>query len=181
MYDNVICSTIWCLTCLVIGWHNWEDPDVCAVDVFTSGFSICYRAIGTVFLFVATALYILVFRRARQKLAEMTRDIERFHGRHQALQNEITRSRSIGMILGVFIICWLPFVISAPLQLFVSSRDLIIAHKIGVLCGILNSALNPGIYGLRSKEFKQGFKKLKRRINRKCNRFEYRATGPAQP
>ena len=161
----------------IIGWHAWKDPDVCEVDVFDNGFAAFYVVCGTAMLFVATTLYILVIRRARQQLAQITREIERFHGHHQALRDEITRSKSIGMIFGVFIICWFPFVILAPLHIFYSSHDLIIAHNISVSFGMLNSALNSAIYGLICKEFQQGFKKLKYQATCKCCQFKIHTHG----
>ena len=153
---------------------------MCDVTAFSSGFSVFYICGGTTLLFVATTLYILVLRRARQQLAQITREIERFHGRQQALQDEITRSRSIGYIFGVFIVCWFPFVIMAPLHLFYSLEDLVVAHEISVSFGMLNSSLNCFVYGLRNKEFQQGFKKLKSHINRQCCRCQAKVAAVVQ-
>ncbi|KAH9282555.1 5-hydroxytryptamine receptor [Echinococcus granulosus] len=67
--------------------------------------------------------------------------------------------RTLAIITGCFVLCWLPFNIHALLSPFFGR-----IHPIGVSVllwlGYLNSLLNPIIYTIFSKDFRSAFRRI---------------------
>ncbi|XP_052768446.1 octopamine receptor-like [Mya arenaria] len=64
------------------------------------------------------------------------------------------------IVLGLFILCWLPYVLIGGILLFKSTPRLEFAQNCSVALGLLNSAMNWMIYGYRNKEFHRGFRRI---------------------
>uniref|UniRef100_A0A4W3ISK1 Adrenoceptor alpha 1D n=1 Tax=Callorhinchus milii TaxID=7868 RepID=A0A4W3ISK1_CALMI len=67
-------------------------------------------------------------------------------------------AKTLGIVVGVFILCWLPFFIVLPLVTF--CRRLKCFFKVIFWLGYFNSCINPIIYPCSSKEFKRAFIRL---------------------
>lgn len=73
-------------------------------------------------------------------------------------KSERKASTTLGIIVGAFIICWLPFFMLALIRPFYKSDD--IPHSVSSLflwLGYCNSALNPIIYAIFNKEIRKPF------------------------
>ena len=140
------------------GWNQWEVIGVCSVKAFSRGYCALYIILNVAFISVSVVLYVLVMRQACRQLTRITQEAERFHSHDNRLRKEVTRSRIMWIILGVFILCWLPFTIVAPLHFFLNNPAIAQAHHITLTVGIFNSALNCIIYGLRSRDFRIGIR-----------------------
>ena len=78
-------------------------------------------------------------------------------------QRSRTRSaaRTLGLIIGGFVFCWLPFFMLATILPFCSACEVPpIAMSIVLWLGYSNSLLNPAIYAIWDKNFRRSFKRL---------------------
>lgn len=78
-----------------------------------------------------------------------------------SLTRERRAARTLGIIMGVFVVCWLPFFVLYVVIPFCSSCCL--SNKfINFITwlGYINSALNPLIYTIFNMDFRRAFKKL---------------------
>uniref|UniRef100_A0A8C1TGU6 Adrenoceptor alpha 1Bb n=1 Tax=Cyprinus carpio TaxID=7962 RepID=A0A8C1TGU6_CYPCA len=67
-------------------------------------------------------------------------------------------AKTLGVVVGMFTLCWLPFFLTLPIVAFnVSLRPPETIFKIIFWLGYLNSCLNPIIYPCYSREFKLAF------------------------
>ncbi|XP_062857109.1 5-hydroxytryptamine receptor 1E [Trichomycterus rosablanca] len=69
-------------------------------------------------------------------------------------------ARTLGLILGAFIICWLPFFIKELLLALKVMRPMPLVSDFLTWLGYLNSLINPLLYTSFNDDFKQAFKKL---------------------
>jgi hypothetical protein len=86
-----------------------------------------------------------------------------------SLTRERRLSRTLGIIISVFLLCWLPFFVVYILAAFIEVSEYI-KEPIPTFIlwlGYINSAVNPLIYTVFNVEFRTAFKRLLfRRINR---------------
>ncbi|XP_055501403.1 alpha-1A adrenergic receptor-like [Leucoraja erinacea] len=70
-------------------------------------------------------------------------------------------AQTLGIVVGVFILCWLPFFTILPLGAFFPSiKPPDVVFKVIFWLGYFNSCINPIIYPCSSKEFKRAFTRL---------------------
>ncbi|EPY85905.1 alpha-1B adrenergic receptor [Camelus ferus] len=70
-------------------------------------------------------------------------------------------AKTLGIVVGMFILCWLPFFIALPLgSLFSALKPPDAVFKVVFWLGYFNSCLNPIIYPCSSKEFKRAFVRI---------------------
>uniref|UniRef100_A0A3Q4BPW6 G-protein coupled receptors family 1 profile domain-containing protein n=1 Tax=Mola mola TaxID=94237 RepID=A0A3Q4BPW6_MOLML len=72
-------------------------------------------------------------------------------------------AKTLGVVVGMFILCWLPFFLALPIGSLNSSlRPPATFFKVIFWLGYFNSCLNPIIYPCYSREFKQAFIRILR-------------------
>ncbi|NXR07051.1 ADA1A protein, partial [Semnornis frantzii] len=72
-------------------------------------------------------------------------------------------AKTLGIVVGCFILCWLPFFVVMPLgSFFPAIKPPDTLFKITFWLGYLNSCINPIIYPCSSKEFKKAFQNVLR-------------------
>ncbi|XP_075399294.1 alpha-1B adrenergic receptor isoform X2 [Tenrec ecaudatus] len=70
-------------------------------------------------------------------------------------------AKTLGIVVGMFILCWLPFFIALPLgSMFSTLKPPDTVFKVVFWLGYFNSCLNPIIYPCSSKEFKRAFLRI---------------------
>lgn len=70
-------------------------------------------------------------------------------------------ARTLGLIIGGFVLCWLPFFLIATMQPFCSHCKVPkLLFSIVLWLGYSNSLLNPAIYAIWDKKFRRSFKRL---------------------
>ncbi|XP_054252603.1 alpha-1A adrenergic receptor [Indicator indicator] len=72
-------------------------------------------------------------------------------------------AKTLGIVVGCFVLCWLPFFVVMPLgSFFPAIKPPDTLFKITFWLGYLNSCINPIIYPCSSKEFKKAFQNVLR-------------------
>ncbi|XP_026851886.1 5-hydroxytryptamine (serotonin) receptor 1A b [Electrophorus electricus] len=103
-------------------------------------------------------------------LPNTTNTLPLFENRHEknseakrklALARERKTVKTLGIIMGTFILCWLPFFIKALVMPFCSSCEMPVwLRDVINWLGYSNSLLNPIIYAYFNKDFQSAFKKI---------------------
>lgn len=82
----------------------------------------------------------------------------RWHAKR--FRTEAKATKTVGIIVGGFILCWLPFFTVYLIMGFCGDCIPELLFKVFFYLGYCNSALNPVIYGMVSKDFRFAFKKI---------------------
>ncbi|CAL1274152.1 unnamed protein product [Larinioides sclopetarius] len=82
----------------------------------------------------------------------------RWHAKR--FRTEAKATKTVGIIVGGFILCWLPFFTVYLIMGFCETCIPEVLFKVFFYLGYCNSALNPIIYGIISKDFRAAFKKI---------------------
>ena len=86
-------------------------------------------------------------------------------------------TRTLGIIILVFLICWLPFCIAWPLNTFCECIN-VRFYDFTYWAAYINSTLNPFLYFAINRDFRSALKRVmmkyfsKPRINRRCHRTD---------
>ncbi|CAB3367135.1 Hypothetical predicted protein [Cloeon dipterum] len=75
----------------------------------------------------------------------------------QRFRNDYKAAMTVGLIMGSYLVCWLPFFVVEILHSFNQNCCSDLAFKVGIWMGFVNSALNPIIYGLMDKKIRAAF------------------------
>ncbi|XP_015187580.1 PREDICTED: 5-hydroxytryptamine receptor 2B-like [Polistes dominula] len=76
-------------------------------------------------------------------------------------KREKKAAKTLAIITGAFVLCWLPFFLLALLRVICSECEIPdIVYSVFLWLGYFNSTLNPVIYTVFSPEFRQGFKRM---------------------
>lgn len=78
------------------------------------------------------------------------------------LNKEKKAAKTVGIIVGCFIFCWAPFFTVYLIDAFCNDCTPVLLFTIFFWLGYCNSAVNPCIYALCSRDFRYAFKKLLR-------------------
>ncbi|XP_054165234.1 muscarinic acetylcholine receptor M1-like [Oppia nitens] len=80
------------------------------------------------------------------------------------LRQEKKAARQLGVILGAFILCWMPYIITFIVTAHCPDCVSSTVHQVAIWLGYVNSFLNPFLYALCNENFKQAFKKMLGRV-----------------
>lgn len=94
----------------------------------------------------------------RQIFTRMSKRNARWHAKR--FRTEAKATKTVGIIVGGFILCWLPFFTVYLIMGFCGSCIPNLLFKVFFYLGYCNSAINPLIYGMVSKDFRFAFKKI---------------------
>ncbi|XP_067253250.1 alpha-1A adrenergic receptor [Chanodichthys erythropterus] len=85
-------------------------------------------------------------------------------------------AKTLGIVVGCFVLCWLPFFIVLPIRsIFPSHRPPDTVFKITFWLGYFNSCLNPIIYPCFSQEYKKAFQNV---LHGRCLSRRHRTWSP---
>ncbi|XP_018584792.2 5-hydroxytryptamine receptor 1F-like [Scleropages formosus] len=97
----------------------------------------------------------------RVRITPQSPKVKSFKGRRFSVTRERKAATMLGLILGAFIICWLPFFLKEVIvnTCCTCSTSTEVANFLAWL-GYLNSLINPLIYTVFNEDFKKAFQKL---------------------
>ncbi|XP_053306898.1 beta-1 adrenergic receptor [Spea bombifrons] len=185
---GIVC-TVWAISALVSflpimmhWWRDTDDPEAlrcyddpgCCDFVTNRAYAIASSIISFYIpLVVMIFVYSRVFKIAKKQLKKIDRCEGRFY-HHQTLSHARSSRRrlskmlaakeqkalkTLGIIMGTFTLCWLPFFLANIVNVFYRN---LIPDKLFLFLnwlGYVNSAFNPIIY-CRSPDFRKAFKRL---------------------
>ncbi|XP_037121916.1 alpha-1A adrenergic receptor-like isoform X1 [Syngnathus acus] len=94
------------------------------------------------------------------------------------LPREEKAAKTLGVVVGCFVLCWLPFFLVLPIgSMFPSWKPPETVFKITFWLGYFNSCINPIIYPCFSQEFKRAFHNV---LHGRCRRNS-QTQGPHSP
>lgn len=176
----IFIGTVWILSALIsfvpthLGWHESQagqnstsDTELCIFDL-----NPIYAVVSSTISFyipciVMVSIYIRLYVYARRhvEIIRKTHTAERFHTGNGAAKSGYKVSDhkaavTLGIIMGVFLLCWVPFFIVNPIAAFCSTCIPKLVFQILTWCGYVNSCLNPIIYSIFNTEFRYAFRRI---------------------
>ncbi|XP_064485285.1 histamine H1 receptor-like [Ornithodoros turicata] len=76
------------------------------------------------------------------------------------LRQQKKAARQLGVIMGAFVLCWLPYIITFIVTAYCGECISAKVHTVTMWLGYLNSTMNPFLYALCNANFKRAFKKM---------------------
>ncbi|XP_030629833.1 beta-1 adrenergic receptor [Chanos chanos] len=183
---KVLVCGVWAISALVsfppilMHWSRddeetscYDNPECC--DFVTNrAYAIASSVISFYLpLVVMVFVYVRVYKEAKKQLRKIDQCEGRFYNNHGVSKYKSNRKRpskilamkeqkalkTLGIIMGTFTLCWLPFFIVNVVRVFCAElvdKNLFVFFN---WLGYVNSAFNPIIY-CRSPDFRKAFKRL---------------------
>ncbi|KAM6984820.1 sphingosine 1-phosphate receptor 3 [Aplochiton taeniatus] len=138
----------------ILGWNCLDNlPDCSTVlPLYTKKYVAFCITIFIVLLMAISVLYARIYALVKSSSRKVTK--------HSTSEHAMSLLRTVVIVVGVFIACWMPiFIILLVDVACVAPRRCPILYKADwfVALAILNSALNPVIYTLASREMRRAF------------------------
>lgn len=133
----------------IIGWNCIGNLDECSFvfPLYAKKYILFVVTIFTAILLSIVIFYVRIYCVVKSSHAEI------------AAPQTLALLKTVTIVLGVFIICWLPAFTILLMDVSCKRKSCSILYKADYFFGLatLNSALNPIIYTLRSKEMRREF------------------------
>ena len=143
----------------IIGWNNYSGGEVRQCfdrNIWPQGYIqwINGQFVGLIILNIICYAVVarVAINKARQRSSRA--NVAQRAQRAKDLQNIIT----MVIILGMFALCWLPYVVMFIVVQFWDTRQSDYIRRVSLIPGLLNSALNWIVYGYRNMEYRKAFK-----------------------
>nr|8THK_R Chain R, Endolysin,Alpha-1A adrenergic receptor [synthetic construct]8THL_R Chain R, Endolysin,Alpha-1A adrenergic receptor [synthetic construct] len=165
---------VWALSLVIsigplFGWRQPapEDETICQINE-EPGY-VLFSALGSFYLPLAIILvmycrvYVVAKRESRGLKSGLKTDKSHFSVRLLKFSREKKAAKTLGIVVGCFVLCWLPFFLVMPIgSFFPDFKPSETVFKIVFWLGYLNSCINPIIYPCSSQEFKKAFQNVLR-------------------
>uniref|UniRef100_A0A3P8XFK6 G-protein coupled receptors family 1 profile domain-containing protein n=1 Tax=Esox lucius TaxID=8010 RepID=A0A3P8XFK6_ESOLU len=104
---------------------------------------------------VMLAAYWKIYRAAKRQAMQINSSKEQRH--RNAMRRERKAAQTLGIIMGVFLLFWLPFFTVNIVDPFVDHGTAAEVWEVFLWLGYVNSSLNPFLYGLFNRSFRRAF------------------------
>lgn len=167
-------SCLWCL-----GWNSTGSSNVCPEGmtkclfegVVTLEYMVYFNFFGCVLvpLLIMLIIYIHIFMAARRQLRLKVAHAPTPGAKslsssscRSTLQKEVHAAKSLAIIVGLFVICWLPLHIINCFNHLCQDcgRPHLWVMNVAIILSHANSVVNPLIYAYRIREFRLTFRRI---------------------
>ncbi|KAM6904553.1 lysophosphatidic acid receptor 2a [Xenentodon cancila] len=159
-------------------WNCECDLDGCSTvaPLYSRNFLIFWAILNLLTFFIMVAMYARIFiyvKRQSRYTSQHTSEM-----RHN--QSIVNLMKTISMVLGAFVICWTPGLMTLLLEgLMREASNANTYEKFCLVIAECNSLVNPIIYSLRDDEMRRTFKWILCYLCRRCA-HEQRGTSPTE-
>uniref|UniRef100_A0A3B3ZTV8 G-protein coupled receptors family 1 profile domain-containing protein n=1 Tax=Periophthalmus magnuspinnatus TaxID=409849 RepID=A0A3B3ZTV8_9GOBI len=154
---GLVPSTFWNCEC------DWNDCSTVA-PLYSRRFLIFWAVLNLLTFFIMVAMYTRIFCYVRYQ--------SRYSSRHTSSQAVDNLMKTIFLILGAFVICWTPGLVTLLLDGLLGKASHANAfEKFCLVIAECNSMVNPIIYSLRDEEMRSTFKSILCCLCRGCSGF----------
>ncbi|XP_038844713.1 sphingosine 1-phosphate receptor 3 [Salvelinus namaycush] len=137
----------------ILGWNCLDNlPDCSTVlPLYTKKYVAFCIIIFMALLLAMSVLYIRIYMLVRTSSRNVTK--------HSNSEHSMTLLRTVIIVVGVFIACWMPIFVLLLIDVACEHRCCAILYKADyfIALAVLNSAMNPVIYTLASREMRRAF------------------------
>ncbi|KAJ0001282.1 hypothetical protein NQD34_006302 [Periophthalmus magnuspinnatus] len=152
---GLVPSTFWNCEC------DWNDCSTVA-PLYSRRFLIFWAVLNLLTFFIMVAMYTRIFCYVRYQ--------SRYSSRHTSSQAVDNLMKTIFLILGAFVICWTPGLVTLLLDGLLGKASHANAfEKFCLVIAECNSMVNPIIYSLRDEEMRSTFKSILCCLCRGCS------------
>lgn len=138
-----------------LGWNCLDNMASCStvLPLYDKSYVAFCISVFSALLVAIVILYIRIYRL-------VTSSGRRVSGRPS--ERSLALLRTVVIVLGLFVMCWAPLFLLLLLDVGCSPRDCPVLYQVDwfIALAVLNSALNPLIYTLSSKEMRVAFFRL---------------------
>ncbi|CAN2387850.1 7 transmembrane receptor (rhodopsin family) [Pristimantis euphronides] len=133
--------------------------------VVTMTYMVYFNFFGCVLLplLIMLGIYIKIFMVARKQLRQIELKCVGSDNSRTTLQKEVNAAKSLAIIVGLFVFCWLPIHILNCITLFdpnFSNEKPEWAMSLAIILSHANSVVNPIIYAYKIRDFRYTFRKI---------------------
>ncbi|XP_032392461.1 sphingosine 1-phosphate receptor 5a [Etheostoma spectabile] len=147
----------------VLGWNCMGRLDQCStvLPLYAKSYILFCITVFSAILMSIVVLYVRIFRIVKSNTHRLA-SVPQRKGLYRKSQKYMALLKTVTIVLGVFIMCWLPLFILLLLDFFSPAKSCGVLFKADYFLGIamLNSLLNPIIYTLTSKDMRKAILRL---------------------
>lgn len=147
----------------ILGWNCIGKLKQCStvLPLYAKSYILFNITIFTAILMAIVVLYVRIFRIVKSNTQRLGSGPQR-KGLYRKSQKYLALLKTVTIVLGVFIACWLPLFILLLLDFFCPATKCQVLFKADYFLGIamFNSLLNPIIYTLTSKDMRRAILRL---------------------
>ncbi len=147
----------------IMGWNCIGNLDECStvLPLYAKSFILFCITVFTLVLMSIVVLYVRIFRIVKFNTQRLGCSPQR-KGLARKSQKYLALLKTVTIVLGVFIACWLPLFALLLLDFCCPAQSCKVLYKADYFLGIamINSLLNPIIYTLTSKDMRRAILRL---------------------
>lgn len=147
----------------ILGWNCIGKLNQCStvLPLYAKSYILFNVTIFTAILMAIVVLYVRIFRIVKSNTQRLG-SVPQRKGLYRKSQKYLALLKTVTIVLGVFIACWLPLFILLLLDFFCPAKSCQVLFKADYFLGIamFNSLLNPIIYTLTSKDMRRAILRL---------------------
>ncbi len=147
----------------IMGWNCIGNLDECStvLPLYAKSFILFCITVFTLVLMSIVVLYVRIFRIVKFNTQRLGCSPQR-KGLARKSQKYLALLKTVTIVLGVFIACWLPLFMLLLLDFCCPAQSCKVLYKADYFLGIamINSLLNPIIYTLTSKDMRRAILRL---------------------
>uniref|UniRef100_A0A665UWT9 G-protein coupled receptors family 1 profile domain-containing protein n=1 Tax=Echeneis naucrates TaxID=173247 RepID=A0A665UWT9_ECHNA len=159
----VIC---WAVPILISFGPIMLDLHIAGVDILLPQ-DVCVFLVNRIYAVMASMVafylpmaimlvaYWRIFKAAKRQARQINSSKKQRH--RNAMRRERKAAKTLGIIMGVFLIFWMPFFTVNIVDPFIEYSTEVVVWDIFLWLGYINSSLNPFLYGFFNRSFRRAF------------------------